>query len=265
MPLALNVAGVAVSVMCGLKMSANAKLGKILVVEDDSNVAALLSAYLQREGFDVAVRCDGRQGFDDVSKLQPALIILDIRLPAMDGWDFCRRIRRSSNVPIIILTAQIDEADKIAGLRMGADDYVVKPFSPREVVERVKAVLRRSPDCASVYDAKPLVCGELAISVEKAEVTRDGEFVPLTLSEFRILHALMSAPGRVFTRNDLLDQLHDGSAEVVDRIVDVHVGNLRRKIENNPSSPEYILTVRGIGYKFCDDFKRLGGENGRPG
>jgi DNA-binding response OmpR family regulator len=245
-------------------MSANVKLGKILVVEDDSNVAALLRTYLQKEGFDVTVRRDGRQGFDEVTKLQPALIVLDIRLPTMDGWEFCRQIRRISNIPIIILTAQIEEADKIAGLRMGADDYVVKPFSPREVVERVKAVLRRAPSHASVYDAKPLICGRLAISTERAEVTKNDEPVALTLSEFRILHALMSAPGRVFTRNDLLDQLHDGSAEVVDRIVDVHVGNLRRKIEDDPSMPEYVLTVRGIGYKFRDDLKKTGGENGRP-
>ena len=246
-------------------MSANVKPEKILVVEDDSNVAALLRTYLQKEGFDVTVRRDGRQGFEEVAKLQPALIVLDIRLPTMDGWEFCRKIRRISNTPIIILTAQIEEADKIAGLRMGADDYVVKPFSPREVVERVKAVLRRAPSYANVYDARPLICGRLAISAEKAEVTKNDEPVALTLSEFRILHALMSAPGRVFTRNDLLDQLHDGSAEVVDRIVDVHVGNLRRKIEDDPSMPEYVLTVRGIGYKFRDDLKKTGGENGRSG
>ncbi len=240
-------------------MSASGKLDTILIVEDDNNVAALLRAYLERDGFEVISHCDGRKGFDELKKSKPALVILDIRLPTMDGWDFCRQVRQTSSVPIIILTAQIEEADKIAGLRMGADDYIVKPFSPREVVERVKAVLRRSSDGTRIFGAMELECDGLTVSAERAEVTKDGISVALTLSEFRILYALMSSPGRVFSRNDLLDQLHDDGAEVVDRIVDVHVGNLRRKVEADPSSPQFVLTVRGIGYKFRDGVRKREG------
>ena len=179
-------------------------------------------------------------------------MILDVMLPNMDGWEICRTLRKASEVPILMLTAREEEIDRVAGLAMGADDYVVKPFSPRELVERVKAILRRSKP-VSPKTSSVLSFEGLELDPEKHRVTRDGRPVALTSSEYKILHALMSSPGKAFSREELLNQCYRHGEAVIDRVIDVHVGKLRQKIEDDPSKPGYILTVRGHGYSFCDD------------
>lgn len=218
----------------------------VLIAEDDVNMSALLTTYLERDGFSVASCTDGGEALRLARSSRPSLLVLDIMLPVMDGWEVCRQLRKESGVPIIMLTARIDEADRIAGLRLGADDYVVKPFSPAELVERVKAILRRSG--AAGEDGPALIQGGLVLSPDKYTLSLDGAPVALTLSEFRILEALMRAPGRVFTREQLLDVLYHDGGEVIDRAVDVHIVNLRRKIESGPV--RFIETVRGVGYRF---------------
>jgi DNA-binding response OmpR family regulator len=173
-------------------------------------------------------------------------------LPNMDGWEICRTLRRSSDVPIIMLTAREEEIDRVAGLAMGADDYVVKPFSPRELVERVKAILRRSRP-VSPQTPSVLSFDGLEMDPEKHRVARDGRPVMLTSSEYKILHALMSSPGKAFSREELLNQCYRHGEVVIDRVIDVHIGKLRQKIEDDPAKPRYILTVRGHGYRFSDD------------
>ena len=169
----------------------------------------------------------------------------------MDGWGICREIRKFSDVPILILTAREEEMDRVLGLSLGADDYVVKPFSPRELVERVKAILRRvRPGTGPA--AGPLSCGELVLEPDKHKVTLAGRTVPLTPSEFKLLDTLMSSPGRVFSREDLLGRLYLHEESVIDRVIDVHIGNLRQKIEADSSKPAYVLTVRGVGYRFAE-------------
>ena len=182
----------------------------------------------------------------------PILVVLDLMLPEIDGWEVCRRLRQKSDVPILMLTARGDEIDKVSGLTLGADDYVVKPFSPRELVARVKAILRRgrseSADNAAVFQH-----GFVTFDLAKRQVTVEGRPVPLTPHEYALLKALMSYPGKTFTRDELLDKIYPtGEAVVIDRVVDVHVGKLRYKIEKDPSNPQYILTVRGIGYRFAE-------------
>lgn len=223
--------------------------GPILIVEDDQKTASLLSLYLEREGFTTLLAYDGRQALAVARQHQPIFTILDLLLPYIDGWEVCRELRRSSDVPILMLTARGEVPERIRGLTMGADDYVVKPFSPGEVVARVKAILRRAtPDTAR----RLLSHRELVLDPETRKVTLRGRPVVLTPSEYRLLHTLMAAPGRVFPRQELLTALYPTGAVVVDRVVDVHVGNLRQKIEAHPSTPQYILTARGFGYQFAD-------------
>jgi DNA-binding response OmpR family regulator len=222
----------------------------ILIAEDDPKIAALVARYLEREGFVPQVALDGETALAQARE-GPALVILDLMLPGIDGWEVCRRLRRDSDVPIVMLTAREEEVDRVAGLALGADDYVVKPFSPRELVERVKAVLRRvAPRRAP--GPSVLRHGGLILDPARHRVTVNGIPVSLTLSEFTLLEALMRAPGRVFTRAELLNKLHGAEAVVVDRVVDVHVGKLRKKIEADPSRPRYVFTVRGVGYRFAD-------------
>lgn len=232
-------------------MSISSPSGPILIVEDDEKTAALVALYLQQEGFATLRAADGRQALTFARQHAPIFIILDLMLPHVDGWEVCRELRRDSDVPILILTAREGETDRIVGLSLGADDYVVKPFSPREIVARVKAILRRArpmlPSGASV-----LTHGELMLDVPRRTVTLRGQPVALTLSEFTILHVLLRTPGRVFLREELLDQLSPHGKAAIDRVIDVHIGNLRRKIENDPAQPRYILTVRGVGYRFAD-------------
>jgi DNA-binding response OmpR family regulator len=223
----------------------------ILIVEDDQNIASLVEQYLEREGFDTLRAQDGPDGLALARRHRPLLVILDVMLPGLDGWEICRRLRRESDVPIVMLTARADEVDRVAGLSIGADDYVVKPFSPRELVERVKAILRRSAGQA-VPAAAVVEQGPVRVDEERHEVTVDGRPVALTPSEFKLLHAMISQPGRVFTRDELLNRIQRHGETVVDRVVDVHVGKLRQKIEPDPSKPQFILTVHGVGYRFAD-------------
>ncbi|HTP65545.1 MAG TPA: response regulator transcription factor [Geobacteraceae bacterium] len=232
--------------------------GAVLIVEDDRNTAALVATYLEREGFATVIVHDGGKAVALARKARPVLVVLDIMLPGMDGWDICRALRKESDVPILMLTAREEEIDRVAGLAMGADDYVVKPFSPRELVERVKAILRRARPSLRGPAAAVLSCGGLELDPEKRTVARYGRPIALTTSEYTLLHALMGAPGRAFSREELLDICYRHEVAVIDRVIDVHIGKLRQKIEDDPTRPRYIQTVRGFGYRFSD----AGGEQG---
>ncbi len=223
----------------------------VLIVEDDRNTASLVATYLKKEGFSTVMAHDGRQALEMARQHDPVFIILDIMLPEIDGWEVCRRIRKHSDVPVLMLTAREDEIDRIMGLSIGADDYVVKPFSPRELVERVKAILRRTAPSAPRRDPV-LAHRNLELDHEKHKVTLDGRPVSLTSLEYKLLHALMRSPGRVFSRNELLDHFYEQGEVVIDRVIDVHIGKLRQKLEEDPSSPRFIHTVRGFGYRFAD-------------
>ena len=226
--------------------------GPILIVEDDRNTAALIRTYLEKEGFQAVVAYDGEEALKQVKNSPPGFVILDIMLPKIDGWEVCRRLRSFSDVPVLMLTAREEEIDRVLGLSLGADDYVVKPFSPRELVERVKAILRRTRPPAALKD-KILSRGVLVLDAEKLKVTLHGKPVSLTSHEFKLLYALMRTPGRVFSRSELLDHLYQHGEVVIDRVVDVHIGKLRQKIEPDPANPRYIQTVRGFGYRFADE------------
>lgn len=223
----------------------------ILVVDDEQRIVDLLKVYLEKDGFRVVSAPDGRQALFTARHEKPDLIILDLMMPEMDGIEFTRRFRRESNTPIIMLTARVEDMDKILGLELGADDYVTKPFSPREVVARVRAVLRRSTEEPAPPDL--LRSGDLLLDRDAHTVALAGQAVDLTPTEFGLLAALMSRPGRVLTRLELLKAAQGVAYEGYERTVDVHIKNLRRKIEPDPRNPEFILTVFGIGYRFRDD------------
>jgi len=224
----------------------------ILIVEDDRNIAGLVEQYLAREGFAVLRAADGPTGLIYARREKPALVILDVMLPGKDGWEVCRELRRDSDVPILMLTARADEMDRVVGLSIGADDYVVKPFSPRELVERVKAILRRTRARPAAQDAVREF-GPICLDPDKHSVTMNGADVALTPSEFKLLQTLMSYPGKVFSRAELLDRLYSDGGDVIDRVIDVHMGKLRQKLEPDPSHPRYLLTVHGVGYRLADD------------
>ncbi len=224
--------------------------GLVLIIEDDRKTAALIRLYLEKEGFQTITAYDGRQGLKLARIHSPIFVVLDLMLPELDGWEVCRRLRQGSNVPILMLTARGDEIDKVSGLTLGADDYVVKPFSPRELVARVKAILRRGHSERQNQTAI-LRHGSVVLDLEKRRVTAHGRPVSLTPHEYALLKTLMSRPGKTFTRDELLESIYpDGDAIVIDRVVDVHIGKLRHKIEKDPSNPKNISTVRGIGYRF---------------
>jgi DNA-binding response OmpR family regulator len=227
-------------------------LGPILIVEDDRKTVAIIALYLEREGFKTIVAYDGQQALELAHQSHSSFVILDLMLPRVDGWEVCRKLRSTSDVPILILTAREEELDRIVGLSMGADDYVVKPFSPREVVARVKAILRRARRTLSGPKGQVAQRG-LVLDLEKRKVTLHGQPVALTPFEYKLLQALMTAPGRLFTREELLARLYPGGEAVIDRVIDVHIGKLRQKIEEDPANPQYILTVRGMGYRFAED------------
>ena len=226
---------------------------RILVVEDEANIVNLVRAYLEREGFTVDTATDGRAALHHARTTRPHLIVLDLMLPGMDGLEVCRRLRQESDVYILMLTAKSEEADRIVGLELGADDYLAKPFSPRELVARVKAVLRRSrpvvgalPDSASgIIDAPPL-----RIDLARRRVSKRGAPIDLTTLEFDLLRELVSRPGIVYSRAQLLQRVWGYDFLGDERVVDVHIGLLRKKIEDDPSEPELLKTVRGVGYKF---------------
>jgi DNA-binding response OmpR family regulator len=224
----------------------------ILVVEDDKKTASLVALYLEREGFQTVIAYDGQQALELAQRHSPIFVILDLMLPLVDGWEVCRQLRKSSDVPILILSAREEEVDRVSGLTLGADDYVVKPFSPRELVARVKAILRRGR--FSTTKSKKLLSYEgLVLDQEKRKVSLNDRLIMLTPHEFSLLQTLMASPGKVFTRDELLTRLYPKhEAIVIDRVVDVHIGKLRQKIEKDPSNPQFILTVRGIGYTFAE-------------
>ena len=225
----------------------------VLIIEDDQKTAKLVALYLEKEGFKPIIALDGREGLKLAKRHQPVLVVLDLMLPQIDGWEVCREIRRRSDVPILMLSARGDEIDRVAGLTLGADDYVVKPFSPRELVARVKAILRRGRmDSATAPSV--LAHGELLLDREKRRLSVAGRQVFLTPNEYALLAALMARPGKTFTRDELLARLYPkGEAHVVDRVIDVHIGKLRQKIEKEPGNPRHIITVHGIGYQFAEE------------
>lgn len=224
----------------------------VLIVEDDKNTASLVATYLEKEGFATVKAYDGQQALEKQRLHDPIFVVLDVMLPKIDGWEVCRRLRKRSDVPILMLTAREDEIDRIMGLSIGADDYVVKPFSPRELVERVKAILRRTRNTNRPGEFILQYDG-LELDPVKHKVTLSGKPVSLTSMEYKLLFVLMSSPGRVFSRDELLDRLYDHGEVVVDRVIDVHVGKLRQKIEQDSANPQYIETVRGFGYRFSDE------------
>jgi DNA-binding response OmpR family regulator len=223
----------------------------ILVVEDEPAIARVARDYLEHAGFGVMVAGDGDAALATARSAKPDLIVLDLGLPLRDGLDVTREIRRASTVPIVMLTARGDESDRIVGLELGADDYVVKPFSPKELVARVRAVLRRTEQAAA-GGTETLHVGDLVLDAPKMRVTVAGRGVSLTPTEFELVATLARQPGRVFTRSQLLDAVHGVAFESYERAIDAHVKNVRRKIEADPRHPRYVLTVYGVGYRFAD-------------
>ncbi len=219
---------------------------RILVVDDEPQIVELLRSYLRRDGFDVEEAADGEAALAAMPRVQPDLVILDLMLPRLDGREVCRRIRETAHTPIIMLTARDEETDKLLGLELGADDYITKPFSPREVVARVRAVLRRG-----TWEPAGLIrAGDLTIDLRAHEVRRGDQRVDLTPTEFRLLEILASHPNQVFTRMQLIDRIQGHAFEGYERTVDAHIKNLRGKVEPDPRAPRYIVTVYGVGYKF---------------
>jgi two-component system alkaline phosphatase synthesis response regulator PhoP len=221
----------------------------ILLVDDEPRITRLVRDYLESAGFAVATAGDGTEALMRVRTERPDLVILDLGLPRIDGLDVTRSLRRDGDLPIIMLTARDDETDKLIGLELGADDYVTKPFSPRELVARVRAVLRRR-DRAAAGDL--LRAGDLTLDVPRMRLEVDGRAVELTATEFELLAAMARQPGRVFTRSQLLDAIHGVAFESYERAIDAHVKNLRRKIEVHPHDPQRLLTVYGVGYRLAD-------------
>lgn len=230
----------------------------ILVAEDDVKTAHLLEAYLRNESLDSVLVYDGPSVIRSFSNFEPCLVILDVMVPKLDGFRVCEEIRKTSEVPILFLTGCDDESDRVRGFQLGADDYVVKPFSPRELVARVKALLRRSqtqesPRIQSSGPSSPVSGVGLRHDVDKRRFSLNGVSLSLTPIEFTLLKSLISHPGKVFRRDELLDKLYPNGELVVDRVIDVHIGKLRQKIGDDPNSPSFIHTVRGIGYRFSDE------------
>jgi len=234
--------------------SANEASARILLVDDEQSVQTLLAYPLRKDGYEVISAHDGREALDRFAQQRFDLVVLDIMLPKVDGIEVCRRLRSRSQVPIIMLTAKDDEIDKVLGLEMGADDYITKPFSVREFRSRVRAALRRSEMLRARGGGEdPIIAGELEIDFDRRAVSARGAAVRLTYVEFEILAALASAPGRVLTREQLLEQVWGDSSYRDPRTIDVHIRHLREKVERDPRQPEYLLTVRGVGYRFRDE------------
>lgn len=226
---------------------------KVLVVDDEAQIVRVLRGYLEKAGFSVLTASNGPEALRVARQERPDLIILDLMLPGMDGLDVCRTLRKESDVPIIMLTARVEEADRLIGLELGADDYVTKPFSPREVVARVRAVLRRTQAALKPPVDETLIVGDLRLDVSRRVLFVSGRQVELTPSEFEILRLMMRSPGRVFTREQLLEATQGSAYEGYERTIDTHIKNLRHKIEKSPRQPEYILTVHGVGYKIREE------------
>jgi DNA-binding response OmpR family regulator len=224
---------------------------RVLVVDDEPKIAEVVASYLAKAGYEPLVAANGTEALRLFDREQPHLVILDLMLPDIPGEEVCRRLRARSRIPVIMLTAKVEDADAVAGLGLGADDYVTKPFSPRQLMARVEAVLRRA-------DGEPLARvlsfgGGLSIDLAAGEVRKDGSLVPLTPRELHILRVLIGSPGRIFSRDELIDRAMGDDFDGFDRTVDAHVKNLRRKIEPDPRVPRYVLTVHGMGYRFAPD------------
>ena len=220
----------------------------ILVADDKANIRNLVREYLEAESFRVVIAANGREALYVARAEKPDLILLDIMMPEMSGYDFLKTYRKERETPVILLTAKLDETDKVLGLELGADDYITKPFGMKELVARINAVLRRAG--GTTKTAEVLAIGKIRLDRESHIVTVNGHLIALTPSEFELLFLLMSAPGRVFPRSELLFKLQGTTFEGVERTMDVHIRNLRTKIEKDPSKPEYIETVFGVGYRF---------------
>ncbi len=227
----------------------------ILIVEDEHAVARGIQYALQQEGYDVGVARSGEEGLDIATREAPDLVVLDVRLPGIDGFEVLRRVRAAgAKMPILVLTARDDEVDKVIGLEMGADDYLTKPYSLRELLSRIKALLRRSyGDLADAAGGRVLRHRDLVIDLERRRVQRGARRISLTPTEFEILRHLASRPGRVYTRGELLELLRDYEAlDQDEKTINVHVSHLREKIEDDPTTPAFVLTVRGVGYAFAE-------------
>jgi len=222
---------------------------KILVVDDEAKIVQLARDYLEHAGFEVVAAYDGQAALSAARSDKPNLIVLDLGLPRLDGLDVTRALRKESNVPIIMLTARSEESDKLVGLELGADDYITKPFSPKELVARVRTVLRR----VETVDpgAQIIRAADLVLDTPRMQATLEGQEIELTSTEFQLLSVLAAQPGRVFTRAQLLEAIHGVAFESYERAIDAHIKNIRRKIEPNPRQPRYILMVYGVGYKFA--------------
>jgi DNA-binding response OmpR family regulator len=225
---------------------------KVIVVDDDPSVQDVVRAYLERDGYLVYVAADGASGLDLAAKVKPALIVLDLMLPDVAGEELCREIRSRSDVPILMLTAKAAEDDRVGGLALGADDYLTKPFSPRELVGRVRAILRRTNGGDTpLVDVLRLDGGSLELDVVQHEVRRDGATVDLTPNEYKLLSTLARYPGRVYSRFELINHVQGYDFEGYERTIDAHVKNLRKKIEPDPKHPRYVQTVFGVGYRLA--------------
>jgi two-component system alkaline phosphatase synthesis response regulator PhoP len=220
------------------------------VVEDEPKIAQLARDYLEHAGFRVVTVGEGRSALKAVAPDHPDLIVLDLRLPDMDGLDVARSLRKDSSVPIIMLTARSEESDKLIGLELGADDYMTKPFSPKELVARVRAVLRRG--ALASKGGETIRVGDLVVDRSRMRASLGDRPVDLTPTEFQLVAALAASPGRVFTRSQLLDVLHGVAFESYERAIDAHIKNIRRKLEPDPRRPRYLLTVYGVGYRFVE-------------
>ncbi len=223
---------------------------RILVVDDEDRIREIIRGYLESDGFDVAEARDGADALSTAKRWQPDLVVLDVMMPEIDGIEVLRQLRTTSNIPVILLTARAEEVDTLVGLSVGADDYVTKPFSPRELVARIKTVLRRA-DRSAAFDAPDrLTFDGLVIDLGARELSRDGEPVVISTLEFDLLVALARAPGRVLTRRQLLEKVWGFDFFGDERVVDVHIRSIRQKLGDNADDPQLIGTVRGVGYKF---------------
>jgi two-component system, OmpR family, alkaline phosphatase synthesis response regulator PhoP len=223
----------------------------VLIVDDDVKLTKLLKAYFDKEGFITYLVHDGDYVVQSVKEKKPDMIILDLMLPGMDGWEICRNLRKDNDVPIMMLTARDEETDRLIGLELGADDYVTKPFSPREVVARTKAILRRTRKIATRPES--IKVGDLTIDFECHQAKKGTTALDLTPTEFRILELLTASVNRVYTRLQLVERVQGYAFDGYERTIDAHIKNLRRKIEDNPKEPRYIQTVYGVGYRFAGD------------
>ena len=226
---------------------------KVLIVEDDPNAVELLRLYLGRDGHKVLVASDGLEGLRLAREAHPDLVVLDLMLPKLDGMEVCRVLREESDVPIVMLTARVDEEDRLKGLNLGADDYVTKPFSPRELAARVRAVLRRTARNALNRGPAKLSYGDVKVDLQRRSAHVAGEKVTLTPTEFRILSMFIRDPSMVFTRDQIIERVFDLDFDGFDRTVDTHISNLRRRLQVDPGKPRYIHTIYGVGYRFGDE------------